>query len=117
MREIKNQPIISPYVYAGLFKADYNLRSERYLLDVVSKHFGVSKEEIIGTSRVRYKVMPRHALCKILREYTPLNLKEIGKFLGGRDHSTIIHAISATNDSLDTDKVFKRKYKELLEKI
>ena len=42
-----------------------------------------------------------------------ITLKEIGSFLGGRDHSTVIHGIKTAGDLIETDKQFREEYKRL----
>ena len=109
--------MISPWIYAGLVKGDYNLRDSDYILNVVSKYYRVSKEDILGSKRFAKFVLARHTVIKLLKEYTNLFLKDIGKVVGGIDHSTCIHAIKAMNDRLEVDKLYQKQYKELLNKL
>lgn len=61
------------------------------ILDVVADHFHVSPEDIISSKRQSEIVMPRQIVMYLCRDTGKFSLKNIGKFLGGRDHTTIIH--------------------------
>ncbi|MDW8332616.1 MAG: helix-turn-helix domain-containing protein, partial [Bacteroidia bacterium] len=50
------------------------------------------------------------------KEYTKASLKTIGYHFGGRDHSTVIHALRTVKNLQATDKTF-RKYLEDIQKI
>lgn len=54
--------------------------------------FGVTEAEILGGARVSRVCRPRFAVCYLAREMTDLSLPHIGLLIGGRDHSTIVHA-------------------------
>ena len=61
------------------------------ILDVVAEHFHVSTEDIISSKRQAEIVTPRQIVMYLCRDMAGTSLKSIGKFLGGRDHTTIIH--------------------------
>ena len=44
-------------------------------------------------------------------------LKSIGFHFGGRDHSTVIHAVQSVNDMIDTDSIFKKNVEEIKKRI
>jgi chromosomal replication initiator protein len=58
----------------------------------VSQYTGISRETIAGKERHRETVFARHLVCYFCRKRTNMSLKNIGLELGGRDHTTIIHA-------------------------
>jgi chromosomal replication initiator protein len=62
------------------------------ILAAVARHFGVSVEEIRGKSRHKEIVAPRHLAMYLLREDARLSYPQIGTLLGGRDHSSVVHA-------------------------
>jgi len=53
-------------------------------------------------------------LCK---EYTNHSLKSIGYHFGGRDHSTVIHAVQSVSDMMDIDQKFGQAIEELKKKM
>src|SRR3712207_4801073 len=57
-----------------------------------SGYFGVSMEDLCGSSRSRTLVQARQIAMYLCRELTDLSLPKIGQHFGGRDHTTVIHA-------------------------
>jgi len=62
------------------------------ILSVVSRHFGIRLQELLGRRRTRSISYPRQIAMYLIRRLTPLSLEEIGMHFDGRDHSTILHA-------------------------
>lgn len=73
------------------------------ILDQAAQVFGVSAADLIGPSRAQHIAYARQAVCYALREQTALSLVEIGKLLGGRDHTTIRHAVQAAEQRAVAD--------------
>jgi hypothetical protein len=74
------------------------------VLNLAEKMFGFSKQDILGKSRKSEVVLVRHAcqaLCNKYKFPEACTLKSIGSYFGGRDHSTIIHAARAVQESLE----------------
>ena len=59
----------------------------------VAERFGFSVEEIIGKSRRRPLVTARQVAMYVVRELTDLSYPAIAREFGGRDHTTVIHAV------------------------
>lgn len=59
----------------------------------VAEFFGVSVEDLRGKRRHRTMILPRHVAMFLARELTDASLPEIGRAFGGRDHTTILHAL------------------------
>ena len=62
------------------------------ILEAVGRHFGVSVDELRGKARHKEIVAPRHLAMYLLREDAHLSYPQIGALLGGRDHSSVVHA-------------------------
>jgi chromosomal replication initiation ATPase DnaA len=60
--------------------------------------FGIKLVEIRGPSRKRNIVLARQFICYWARRRTTLSLPQIGRRLGGRDHTTVLHAVRAYRD-------------------
>lgn len=58
----------------------------------VCEKYGVKWTDVISSRRTLAVVLPRQIIAYLCREYTLRSLPEIGQFLGGRDHTTILHA-------------------------
>jgi len=65
----------------------------RSMLLEVAQQTGLTIQEVIGQQRNPNVVAARHYLMWRLRRETTWSLPEIGRFLGGRDHTTVIHGI------------------------
>jgi chromosomal replication initiator protein len=72
------------------------------ILDAVARHFGVTLEELRSKARHKEIVAPRHLAMYLLREDARLFYPQIGAMLGGRDHSSVLHACEKI--SLDVER-------------
>ena len=74
------------------------------IIDTVSQHFDVSADIIQGKSRKRNHVDARQVCMYIAQKYTKMPANRIGKLIGGRDHSTVLHSCSAIEQRLKSDQ-------------
>ena len=88
-----------------------------YIQKTVSEFFKVSIDQLKDKTRKKEIVMARQMAMYFSKEYTNLSLKSIGYHFGGRDHSTVIHAVQTVNDLNDTDSSFKKSLDELRKKL
>lgn len=86
------------------------------IMQIVSDHFGITEADIISQKRNKDIVHPRQIVMYLCRTMTETPLQVIGKHLGGRDHTTIIHGSEkiasdlTKNDTLfNTLEILKRK--------
>lgn len=63
------------------------------ILKVISRHYGVSRGDILSERRNRSIVLPRQVGMYLAKRLTARSLPEIGRRFGGRDHTTVLHAI------------------------
>jgi chromosomal replication initiator protein len=71
--------------------------------------YGFAPSEVTGASRKQPLVMCRQVAMYLCRELTPLSLPKIGDLFGGRDHTTVMHAIEKVTRVMRTDReVFDR---------
>jgi len=73
------------------------------LIDIVTRHFSITKEEIIGKQRNRRFVHPRHILMYLMRLECGMSFPQIGDALGGKDHTTIMHGSGVIEKELGRD--------------
>lgn len=62
------------------------------IIDNVAFYFDVEPSDLLGPSREKYLAYARHIATYLLVETTDLNLNQVGTFMGGRDHSTVLHS-------------------------
>ncbi len=60
----------------------------------VSERFGVTAPQVLSRRRTRSIALPRHVGMYLARRLTSHSLEEIGGYFGGRDHSTVLHAVN-----------------------
>lgn len=63
------------------------------IISAVSKYFSIGKRPLLGPSRARPVARPRQMLMYVLRTQLGLPLEEVGRVVGGRDHTTVMHAV------------------------
>jgi chromosomal replication initiator protein len=88
-----------------------------YLQKLVTEYYNVDLVGLKSKSRKKELVVARQVVMYLAKQYTNHTLKSIGYYCGGRDHSTVIHAIQAVNDMLDIDPQFRTSFEELKRKI
>lgn len=63
------------------------------LIVSVSKYYSINKKQLLGESRARPVARPRQILMYLLRTQLNIPLQEVGRLMGGRDHTTVMHAV------------------------
>lgn len=89
----------------------------RMLLQTVSDHFDVSIENLVGKKRDRKTAMARHMAIYLIREERNRSLAEIGRELGGRSHTTVLHGYEKIAGELKTSAQLAGEMAKLREKI
>ena len=72
------------------------------ILDIVAEHFDLTASDLIGNKRNSKIVFPRQIAMYLCRNMTEVTLKNIGRVLGGRDHTTIMNGISKIENEVET---------------
>ena len=88
-----------------------------YIQKTVSDYFNVDTEDLKAKTRKKEIVIARQVAMYFSKDYTNHSLKSIGYHFGGRDHSTVIHAVQAVNDMIDIDAKFRYSIDELKKKL
>ena len=76
------------------------------ILETVCRHYGVTTTAVNSKSRKRELVTARQVSMYLAQKYTRMPASRIGKLVGGRDHSTVIHSCSQVEQRLKTDSEF-----------
>jgi chromosomal replication initiator protein len=71
---------------------------------VVARHYNVSKADLLSARRTRTIVRPRQIAMYLAKVLTPRSLPEIGRRFGGRDHTTVLHAVRKIEGMIEMDK-------------
>ncbi len=74
------------------------------IVSLCSQYFNIEKEHFFTNQRQAEFVFARQICMYLCREYLGLSYASIGKFLGGKDHSTVLHSIKKIKFLTDTNK-------------
>jgi len=105
-RQLAQRPVTLALVRDALapFKPSNDGRkSVGRILVEVCRHFQVSRAELLSPTRTARVTLPRHVAMYLCRRHTDAPLGVIGKEFGGRDHSTVVHALGTIEDRLRRD--------------
>jgi len=79
----------------------------------VADAFGISRAELVGSSRAATPLRARQIAILLTREATDLSLPQIGRLYGGRDHSTILNSLRRVEATLTGDAELAQRVAEL----
>lgn len=101
-----NRPVTLESVEEAL--GELPVRSEkRVTVDDIQKmtasYFDIAVDDILSKRRTKTVVRPRHIAMYLAKTMTTRSLPDIGRRFGGRDHSTVIHAVNKVSCALSSD--------------
>lgn len=88
-----------------------------HIVDTVSRYFDLRPEEFKSQKRNRNISFPRQIAMYLCRDIIGLSLPKIGDEFGGRDHTTVIHAIAKIEEDMKANHETKRTVEELKRNI
>jgi chromosomal replication initiator protein len=83
------------------------------IIDAVTDFYGVKLSDLQSKRRHRSITLPRQVCMYLARRRTGYSLEEIGGYFGGRDHTTVMHAIRIVGDRVDQDPGFAAEVGQL----
>jgi chromosomal replication initiator protein len=83
---------------------------------VVARHYNVSRQELVSNRRTRVIVKPRQIAMYLSKTLTPRSFPEIGRRFGGRDHTTVLHAVRKIEELIAGDQKLNHEI-ELLKRL
>ncbi|MBI2448275.1 chromosomal replication initiator protein DnaA [Candidatus Microgenomates bacterium] len=108
IKQILGEPIIN---------GRQRILNPKDLLKKVSEHYEVSIEQLMGSRRNKELVYPRQISAYLLREELAMSFPRIGKELGGKDHTTIIHACNKIAKEIRSSDIIKHEINIIKEKL
>jgi hypothetical protein len=87
------------------------------IMRAVAAEFGVSVAVIRSRSRFASDVAPRHVAALLAKELTNMSFNHIGMFLGGCDHSTVLHAVASMTHKIARDRALAEKVQRLRDQL
>lgn len=117
---LTNRPIDMALAQEVLVKSIQNTEKKldiEFICTEVFGSFGVDINLLQSKSRKRELVIVRQVSMYLAKNMTKLSLKEIGKYFGGKDHSTVIYSCTAVENAMDVDTTFRKKVLDIEKKI
>ncbi|HEY3333612.1 MAG TPA: chromosomal replication initiator protein DnaA [Candidatus Limnocylindrales bacterium] len=114
-------PISIELAQAVLSNVLYNPKKRQVtperIAQAVSNYYGVPMDALQGQKREKSIVVPRQIAMFLMREETDVSLLRIGAELGGRDHSTVLHACDKINREMQVNDEMRREVAAVRELI
>ena len=110
IKEVKN--ILNTYL-----SSSYKRTSPQSILKAAAEFYNISLNDLVKRSRKKEIVKPRQVAMFLLREETKLSFPEIGQKLGGRDHSTVIHACEKIKSESSVDEPLRQELVLIRERV
>jgi chromosomal replication initiator protein len=79
------------------------------IFDAVCQHYGLKTRDILSKSRKQNIVQGRQLAMYLCHKYTDVSYTQIGRRMGGRDHSTVLHGCNQVSRRISTDKTFRHE--------
>ncbi|MGI5828389.1 MAG: chromosomal replication initiator protein DnaA [Patescibacteria group bacterium] len=89
----------------------------REVIEIVSKYFGVTTAALTGPRRSRPIVVPRQYAMYILKNDLNMPLTEIGRLFGGRDHTTVMHAVDKVSREVSASGEMQKEFSTIRKQI
>jgi chromosomal replication initiator protein len=83
----------------------------------VAERFGISRAELVGSSRAATPLRARQVAIFLTRDLTDLSLPQIGRLYGGRDHSTVLNSLRRIEVGMDEDRTLAERVDRLRSEI
>lgn len=87
------------------------------IINVVAEHFGVKPEDITSKKRNSEFVQPRQVVMYLCRELTDISQVNIGKILGKKDHTTVIHGVKKIEAEIENNEELRNKIDIIIKKL
>ena len=110
IKEVKN--ILNTYL-----SSSYRRTSPQSIIKAAAEFYNISLNDLVKRSRKKEVVRPRQVAMFLLREETKLSFPEIGQKLGGRDHSTVIHACEKIKSESSIDEPLRQELVLIRERV
>lgn len=87
------------------------------VLSLIGEYFGLNVADLIGKKRNKELVYPRHITMYMLREEMSLSFPEIGREMGGKDHTTVMHGYNKISNEMANSATIQSDLSRLREKL
>ncbi len=113
LAELQHHPLTIDLVRTALQHLSIEHRGEQVslnqIINTVCQYYNIPEALLRGKGRERTVVVPRQVAMYLMRQQTDLSLDDIGKELGGRDHSTIVHGCEKISREMNSNATLKHE--------
>lgn len=104
-------------ILSEFFITQQKITTPAKIMDVVTKFYNIKINDLLTRSRKKNLVKPRQIAMFLLREELNYSYPNIGEKLGGRDHTTAIHACEKINNEMNENEEFIKEVKLIKERL
>jgi len=91
--------------------------NHKRLIEVVADYYDIGVADIVGACRKRNLVIPRQIAMYLMRQELDHSYPTIGNNLGGRDHTTVMYAVSKIEDMLEGEERMKEEIETIKQRL
>jgi chromosomal replication initiator protein len=104
-------------ILASIVGTKKKITSPKRIAEVVAEFYNITLEDLIKQSRKKEFVKPRQIAMYLIRKQLDSSFPSIGSFFGGRDHTTVMHAVEKMSDLIKQKESFKQEVDLVMDKL
>jgi chromosomal replication initiator protein len=104
-------------ILASIIAAKKRVTSVKKIAESVAEFYNISMEDLTKQSRKKEFVKPRQIAMYLIRKELDNSFPSIGDFFGGRDHTTVMHAVDKVQNLITAKESFKQELDLILDKL
>jgi chromosomal replication initiator protein len=104
-------------ILASIIGTKKRVTSAKKIAESVAEFYNISMEDLIKQSRKKEFVKPRQIAMYLIRKELDNSFPSIGDFFGGRDHTTVMHAVEKVENLKTSKETFKQELDLILDKL
>jgi len=102
---------------ASIVSSKKRVTSPKKIADLVAEFYNITMDDLIKQSRKKEYVKPRQIAMYLIRKELDNSFPSIGDFFGGRDHTTVMHAVEKVKKMISDKESFKQEVDLILDKL
>ena len=117
--KLENRPVTLHLAEQALKDTIDNRRdiTTQLIVSVVADHYNITVEDILSKKKSKEIAYPRQICMYLSRKYTDDSLQNIGKYMGNRDHTTVMHGSDKISKALNNDEILKNNVDIIIRKM
>lgn len=119
-QQMENKPLEieqARQILASMVSSKKKATSLKKISLLVSEFFNITTDDLIKQSRKKEFVKPRQIAMFIARKELDSSFPTIGEFFGGRDHTTVMHAVEKVENLIAESEIFKQELDLIMDKL